>query len=517
MHGETPSTSCMEFILTNQYITQLCQKSFELRYNVFGTVAGVHIFDANSSTSIPVGNADYAELTNYIDANGIRPKPDIQWVKIALDAKGSVLYFRTNLGDFVDSDNPITNQIKLGIESKSIEIRKAEYESPWTELEVSVFLPRTYTISKVGLSPVACYEFIDDEISLPFSAQVSLLQSIEVNYFNNNNHLREVQKNLSGNVIRIRFTQKQIESAYKWFAPQLEVDQMLQPDSMQANMALHKRSKRRGPTTNWYFDWVNLQEYIWGPILEATNRLIGLMNHQAHRKTMALMSRDDLGDVTCLKAKKGDGTCFLWPLSSLRDQQINIFPEELNWKHNLVQLSLYRVRHLLDRSLYFEAIVVAQATLEAIINGMFSDEVSRVCFDKANIRWEQKYQKLKQFFDKTDDQFLIRSALYPYLDGRLHRIYELRNGYAHDIIEHRPNYDFTLSTLKEVSQLLKPITDTWESIHFLRAVDAMYRLRPEFLSFLLQERKEIQQPMQNWFRRSIAMLRGLGSGCRAGK
>lgn len=476
--------------MTNQYIEQLDQKSVVLGHNAFGNVVCVNLNDANSSTAVPIGNPNFKDLITYIDAKGIRPKLNLQWVQIMLDSKGVILFYRTNLGDFVDDGNLISKQIKIRIESKEIEIREPEVESPWVELEVNIFLPRAYTISNLGSNPIAYYEFNNDELPLPFKVQVCLLQGIETDYLNNNYLRLKEQKNLTGNVIRLRFTHLQIESAFKWFVNQFGIDQTFLSDSLNANMALYKRGKSRGPTSNWYFEWMNLQEYIWGPILEATNKLIGLMNHQADRKTIALMSRDDLGDVTCLKIKKLDETYFLWPLSSLNDQQIYIFPQQLNWNYGLIRLSFNRVRQHLDRSLYLESIVVAQATLEAIINGMFSKEICESCFQKINIKWEQKYKSLKQFLNAIDHQFLKKSALYFYLDGGLHRIYELRNGYAHDIFENQPNYDFTLSKLKEISVLLKPLTQEHESTNFLRAIDSVYDLRSEFHSFLLQRRNQ---------------------------
>ena len=475
--------------MTNQYIEQLDQKTVVLGYNAFGNVVCVNLNDANSSTAVPIGNPNFKDLITYIDAKGISPKLNLQWAQIVVDSKGHVLFYRTNLGDFVDDGNAIAEQIKQGIESKEIEIKENINESPWVELEVSIFLSRSYLISNLQIQPIECYEFGENELSLPFSVRVSLLQTIEADYLDSNYLLFKEQKNLLGNVIRLQFSQLQIESAFKWFVKQFGLDNTFLSDSRDANLALHKRSKNRGPTTNWYFEWMNLQQYIWGPALEVANRLVGLMNHQAHRKTMGLMSHDDLGDVSCLKVKKLDGTSYMWPLSSLSDKQINIFPKELNWNRGLLQLSFNRVQQHLDRSLYFEAIVVAQASVEAIINGMFSKEVLNYCYGKRNIKWEQKYTKLKYFLDSRDEKFLKQSALYSYLNGDLHRIYELRNGYAHDIFEHLPNYDFTLSKLKEISTLLKPITDWHESAIFLNAVEAMYTLKPEFHTFLRKLRE----------------------------
>lgn len=260
---------------------------------------------------------------------------------------------------------------------------------------------------------------------------------------------------------------------------QLQLD-----DSMQADMALHKRSNGKGPTNDWYFDWMSLQGYAWVPILEITNILIGLINNQAHRKTTALFSRDDLGDVVCIKAIRADGTFNIWPLSGLKDQQVSLFPSELNWEHKLLDRSFYRVRYLLDRSLYFEAIVVAQAILEAIINGMFPLELKQYCFDKDEIKWEQKYRKLKRYFNKSGSEYLKASILYSYLDGGLDRIYQLRNNFVHDIFDKQPSYEFSLSELKEITQLLKPFTDLQENNWFMNSVGEMYQLRTEFWNSL---------------------------------
>ena len=468
--------------MSNPFVEQLRQKAkFELRYDSFGSPVSVIIFTNNSSTIIPKGNDNFSTLIEYIDSNNMRPKPKINWVQVVRDSGKRILYYKCDQGNFIDDNNHISNQIRQGIESESIEVQEVNNLSPVVELQASIFLPRTYSICDIGLKTISRYDFEPNASWLTFKAKVSLMQSIEADYFENQNFLQQQLKNLSGNIIRIHFTSRQIKSVYNRSKSHLDDESLLQlNDSMQADIALHKRSLGQGPTTNWYFDSMALHTYIWVPILEITNILIGLINHQAHRKTTALFSRDDLGDVVCIKAISADGTSLLWPLSNLRDQQVSLFPFELNWEHNLLDRSFNKVRYLMDRSLYFEAIVVAQAILEAIINGMFPLEIKQRCF----IKWEQKYWELKRYYNESGSEFMRSSALYSYLDGGLDRIYLLRNNFAHDIFEKQPNYEFNLSELKEITQLLKPFTDTWENKRFMNSVSEMYRLQTEFYNSL---------------------------------
>lgn len=472
--------------MSNPFVEQLRQKAkFELRYNPFGLPISVNIFTNNSLTCIPKGNDNFSALIEFIDSNNMRPIPEINWVQVVRDSEEQILYYKCDQGNFVDDNNYISNQIRQGIESESIEVREVNSLSPVVELQASIFLPRTYAIFDIGSKPINRYDFESDTSWLTFKAKVSLMQSIEADYFENQEFLQQQLKNKSGNIIRIHFTSRQIKSVYNRSKSHLDGESLLQlNDSMQADIALHKRSVGQGPTTNWYFDWMSLHTYAWVPILEITNILIGLINHQAHRKTTALFSRDDLGDVVCIKAISADGTYFLWPLNGLRDQQVSLFPSELNWEHKLLDRSFNKVRYLLDRSLYFEAIVVAQAILEAIINGMFPSKVKRCCFNKDEIKWEQKYQELKRYFDESGSDFMRSSALYSFLDGGLDKIYKLRNDFAHDIFDKQPNYEFNLSELKEITQLLKPFTDTWENNLFMNSVSEMYRLQTEFYNSL---------------------------------
>lgn len=447
----------------------------------------VNIFSENSSNCIPVGNDNYAALIDFIESEKIRPCLDIKWAQVVRDDNGSILYYKCNLGNFVDNDNVVSNQIRQGIESGNIELQESASLSPVVAIEASVFLSRNYTLSEAGARPIDKYEFSDSYLGLPFQADVLLLQSIEEQYFDTQTaFIQKLIKNTGGNVIRIGFKGPQMRRVLNWSKPHLGRDLDYLSQSMQADIALHKRSKRKGVTTNWYFDWMSLQMYIWAPILEVANLVIGLINHQAHRKTTALLSKDDLGDVVCIKSVRADGACSLWPLSNLRDEQIHVFPSSLNWEHKLLDRSFNRIRYLLDRRFYFESIVIAQATLEAIINGMFPVEIKKHCFGKDEIRWEQKYKELRLFFEKRGDDYFKKSALYSYLDGGLHRIYQLRNGYVHDIFDKQPVYDFKLSELREISQLLKPFTELHDTMMFMSAVDAMYRLRPEFLKSLIE-------------------------------
>lgn len=204
--------------MSNQFIEKLRQNAkFELRYNAFGLPISVNIFTDNSTTCIPLGNDNFAALIEFIESNGIKPIPDINWVQVVRDADGQVLYYKCNQGSFIDNDNPISNQIRQGIESGSIKVRELDNLSPVVEIQASVFLPRTYTLCEDGPKPISRYEFNENYLGLPFKAQVGLMQSIEADYFDSQKEFfQPLIKNLTGNVIRIGFEGSQIRSVYNW-------------------------------------------------------------------------------------------------------------------------------------------------------------------------------------------------------------------------------------------------------------------------------------------------------------
>ncbi len=276
-----------------------------------------------------------------------------------------------------------------------------------------------------------------------------------------------------------------MRSAYKWangFLDEHEVS--LLATSLNENVALFKRGSR-GPTTSWYFDWMVLHHYIWVPILEISNRVIDLMNRQAHRKTTGLLSRDDLGDAVCLRAVRADGTSFVASVSSLRDEQINLFPSEFNWEYHPLDKSFQRIRFLLDRGLYFEAVLVSQAALEGIVNLMFPADTKQQFFDGKEPKLETKYRFLRDFIlSDTSREWLAQGAMRMYLDGGLKEIYDLRNHYAHDALEKRPNYIYDGSIMHATRRLLRPLTDGWENGLFQRQVSGLQALISEFEEFL---------------------------------
>jgi hypothetical protein len=224
--------------------------------------------------------------------------------------------------------------------------------------------------------------------------------------------------------------------------------------------------------------------------VQISNRIIGLVNLQAHRKTIGLISRDDLGDTVCIKAIKQQDEYHLWLVSSLQDQQITIFPEDLNWQHNLLDLAFYRVRFLIGQGLYFEAIVVTQAILESIINGLFPTEVTVELFNKKEIKWEQKYKYLKEFYKH---HLHDNSILYSYFDGGLKRIYEYRNKFSHDVLVHQPPYPFDIKTFQEISSLIKPFTDHHKNRILMVEVSTLYQLRNEFLNWLRSKKESLPE------------------------
>ena len=245
---------------------------------------------------------------------------------------------------------------------------------------------------------------------------------------------------------------------------------------------LYKRKPKNGPRTQWYFNWLNLQNYIWIPILYITNKLIYLINNQVRDKTIALLTKHKLGNMVCIKAKTRDSREFFWTLSNLQDAQCNIFPSELNWQHKLLDIPIQRIRFLFDQGLYYESIIVAQSVCESIVNQMFLDGI--------RLSWEDRYKYLYSYFK---DILQDSSHLLSLLSGGLHEIYKYRNAFAHDYFEHEPAYIFNFKDYNKIEKLLEPFIVLYENMGFLNDVDSMYSHRQKFLEFYLaKENKDLE-------------------------
>ena len=55
------------------------------------------------------------------------------------------------------------------------------------------------------------------------------------------------------------------------------------------------------------------------------------------------------------------------------------------------------------------------------------------------------------------------------------------------MFDKQPNYEFNISTLGEITHLLKPFTNIVETNLFMTEVDQMYQLRTEFCISLIKK------------------------------
>lgn len=472
--------------MLNQYTASIAAGClFELKYSPFGRPVGVELKENQASTHIPIGSEHFTALLDYLETTGIIPSPNIAWVSLVRNSEQELLYYETNIGKFVDSENPISDHIRKLLREDKVEIRDQLATAPIISIEANVFLPRNYTVSGPGPSNLKSFDFEFTSLGVPVNLGVTLLQAIEADFFDGASVAKNQIKHSNGNVLRIRFAGREMRSVYKWANGFLDDHEIsLLRASLNENVALFKRGSR-GPTTSWYFDLMFLHHYIWAPILEISNRVIDLMNRQTHRKTTGLLSRDDLGDVVCLRILRANETSFVAPMPSLRDEQINLFPFELNWEYHPLEKSFQRVRFLLDRGLYFESVLVAQAALEGVVNWMFPTNTRQLLFDGKEPRWEIKFKLLRDFtVSDTSREWLTQGAMAMYLNGGLKEIYDLRNHYAHDALEKRPDYIYKGSVMNAARRLLRPLTDTWESGLFKRQVSELHTLVHEFADFL---------------------------------
>ncbi len=115
---------------------------------------------------------------------------------------------------------------------------------------------------------------------------------------------------------------------------------------------------------------------------------------------------------------------------------------------------------------------------------MFPTEQITQLFGRRELKWGGKYKYLREFFQS---RLNADSALCAYFNGKLKEVYDYRNRFSHDVFAHQPTYDFEVRDLKAFASLLKPLVDTWENNLFMHEVDAMYRLKLEFLVWLKGE------------------------------
>ncbi|MEZ8049851.1 MULTISPECIES: hypothetical protein [Vibrio] len=475
--------------MTNQYINLLdTGAEFSCQYDCYGEVSNYLINTDNRHTCIPKGNSNFNDITEYIIDNKLKIEPKLEWVQLVTNTDGELLHYKTNIGMFTDEhENPISMQIRDLIERELIKIIKTENE-PWVKsIEFSVFLPRNHQLKDSNYKATESCAIDSSVLDLDFDIKARLIQSIEDNYFSENTHMQESLDYTKGVVFKFEANLKNIKKIFNWSLNAIEHEKPSLDASMSRELALSKRSRSSGPRTQWYFDWLTLQDYIWVPILHYSNRVIGMINMQAHRKDIPLMSRDRIGDMCCMKIRYSDGTESLQPISKLDDSQISIFPSELNWDYQPVDVAFNRIRFLFNQGLYLESLIVTQAILESIVGGMFDVQVVRDTFEREELRWEQKYKYLRSFIgsDLTPESHLKKL-----LDDGLREIYDYRNSCAHDFLEHLPSYDFDIDTYKHIQKLVKPFIEHHERSIFIRDVAFMYQKRNDFLTYLATQKKE---------------------------
>ena len=99
--------------MLNQYTASIAAGClFELKYSPFGRPVGVELKENQASTHIPIGSEHFTALLDYLETTGIIPSPNIAWVSLVRNSEQELLYYETNIGKFVDSENPISDHIR---------------------------------------------------------------------------------------------------------------------------------------------------------------------------------------------------------------------------------------------------------------------------------------------------------------------------------------------------------------------------------------------------------------------
>ncbi len=450
-------------------------------FNPFGEVVQFNILNV----FIPKGNPSFERVKQYLSDNNLSAEYKFEWVEKIEDKEGTLLHYNTNLGRFVDtSDNLIATEIKDKIDKGTIEVRKHNQTPDIETVKINIFLPRSFKLNSIKTnSSIKEYIFSDKELDIPVPIKISLLQSIEEEFLKKHIYFDKVlQVDTTGNILRFKINKNEIKKVYKWskkFLDDYNLDLLNKLEKEE--IALFKR-RSKGPRTQWYFSFDIILHYIDIFILSLTNRLIGLLNQQAKQSTIGLLSKNQLGKICCIEFITSTEQKSIMPFVSTRDSQIQIFPSELNWDYKPLEQAFNRVNFLFDQALYFESLVVVQAILESIVNGMFDEEVSQTCFKKKEIKWEQKYKELNGYFNDIFDE---KSHIKILLNGGLKEIYLYRNKFSHDFLVHKPDYEYDLEVNNKIKKLIFPFIDTWENRMFMGEVETMYSYREKFLKHLL--------------------------------
>lgn len=469
--------------MENQYIQKIilgCR--YEIGFSVMGEPNRMAIYEDNCTTSISDGNVDFQPVIEYLKSNKLPFNEGITWVQEIRAENGILKYYKTDKGDFVvDSRNHIAEMIRSRIENKKIEIKTDQEEIKISSYEINTFTQRGFILNRLSDPSCGC-ELNTDDFNIPSGVQVLLFQSIEPNYFDESIIVKNTMTGIGGNVIRIKVDGKSAVKLYKWCRNYLSKDTIQILDAQfNSDCALHQRRPSQGPRAMWCMGWVILQQYIWVAAIHISNRVINVINQQAHRKPVRYIVRDELGERSTLRAFSENGSNYVWFVSSLMDSQIGIYCDDLTWRYGKIDLAVHRVKFLINQGLYFESLVVAQAIFESVVNGLFPEDVMMQVFSRSEIKWEQKYKLLNNYYSSIVRE---RSPLIALFKGGLKRIYEYRNRFSHDVMAHGPDYRFDIGVHNEVSQLLISITDSHETSILFDDIGVVYRQRDGFINWL---------------------------------
>ena len=220
-------------------------ESIEIRCNPFGDV---NQYVIGGSTFVPKGNDHFERIQEYLKKQGQHLQLVITWVQVVKDKEGKTLHYITDKGPFVDADsNPITTEIKERLSTGGLEQREVEKQFMPSRLEISIFLPRSFTLNNIGSKSQEVYIFDSKMMGLPFDVSLGLRPKIESDYFRNNGILEKRLRNIQGNVLRIEIDRRTIKRVYKWAIKSLDFELDFLEESLNVDMALHKRQKSRGP------------------------------------------------------------------------------------------------------------------------------------------------------------------------------------------------------------------------------------------------------------------------------
>lgn len=262
-----------------------------------------------------------------------------------------------------------------------------------------------------------------------------------------------------------------LKKAYKFvksFMNSNEKDIFL--DSEAKNLTKHRRSKKSGVSSDWYYQWDVVLNYIPEFTTEILNRFIDLYrftswDRSVRRVGTSLINRSTLFEVYF----EGESKPWQFPMSTdRRDQAITPFNVEMlenrqryNYQNEKWGFYVHRIKEHLESHYYYEASVLGVSFMESILNYIFdnpgltkySTKLNLDCPNGFSARWKVLNKTLMEIDNYSSK--IVKECF-----ESIKVLYDnYRNNIAHSLLDGEHSLYFTQKESKEVRRLLSFLVD----------------------------------------------------------